>query len=84
MSSDLQIVFHKSKKSLKSRSKIIVLEISQLMKTRSNTSAHLTNSQMSFSNIEIIFLLNLFIKIIIILNSFWRDESLKMKSMIIV
>ena len=36
MSSDLQIVFHKSNKNLKSRSKIIVLKFSQLMRARNN------------------------------------------------
>ena len=70
MSSDLQITFHKLNKNLKSRSKIIVLKNFQLMKIRSNAFAHLTNFQISFSNVEVIFLLNLFIKIIIILNSF--------------
>ena len=68
MSSDLQIVFHKSNKNLRSRLKIIVLKISQLLNTKSNTFTYLTNSQMSFLNVEIIFLLNLFVKIIIILN----------------
>ena len=84
MSSDLQIAFHKSNKNLKSQSKIIVLKISQSFNTKINAFIYSTNSQMSFSNAEIILLLNLFIKIIIILNLFSKKESLKIKSMIIV
>ena len=70
MLSDLQIAFHKSNKNLKSRSKINVLKKFQSMKTRNNAFAYSINFQMSFLNVEITFLLNLFIKIIIILNSF--------------
>ena len=44
MSSDLQIAFHKSNKNLKSRLKIIVLKIFQLMKTRNNAFAHSIDS----------------------------------------
>ena len=84
ISSDLQIVFHKLNKNLKSRSKIIILKISQSLSAKNNTFIHLTNSQMSFSDVEIILLLNLFIKIIIILNSFSREESFKIKLMIII
>ena len=70
MLSDLQIALHKSNKNLKSRSKIIVLRIFQLMKARSNAFAHSINPQMSFLSAEVILLLNLFVKVIIILNSF--------------
>ena len=70
MSSDLQIAFHKSNKNLKSRSKIIVLKILQSMRVRNNAFIYSTNLQMSFSDAEIILLLNLSVKIIIILNSF--------------
>ena len=70
MSSDLQIVFHKSNKNLKSRSKIIVLKNFQSMRAKNNVFTYSINSQMFFLNVEVILLLNLFIKIIIILNSF--------------
>ena len=43
MSSDVQIVFYKSNKNLKSRLKKIVLKIFQLMKARNNTFVYLTN-----------------------------------------
>ena len=83
MSSDLQIAFYKSNKNLRFRSKIIVLKKSQLLNTRNNAFVYSTNFQISFSDVEIILLLNLFIKIII-LNSFSKKENFKMKSMIIV
>ena len=70
MSSDLQIAFYKSNKNLRFRSKIIILKKFQLMKARSNAFIYLINFQMFFSNVEIILLLKLFVKIIIILNSF--------------
>ena len=43
MSSDLKIAFHKSNKNLKSRSKIIILRISQLMRARNNAFTQSTN-----------------------------------------
>ena len=70
ISSDLQIAFYKSNKNLRSRLKIIVLEIFQSMRARNNAFTHSIDFPMSFLNVEIIFLLNLFIKIIIILKSF--------------
>ena len=70
VSSDLQIAFYKSNKNLKSRSKIIVLKKFQLMRMRNNAFIYSKKFQMSFLNAENIFLLNLFIKIIIILSLF--------------
>ena len=40
------------------------------MRARNNAFIHLINFQLSFLNVEVIFLLNLFVKIIIILNLF--------------
>ena len=44
VSSDLQIAFYKSNKNLKSRSKIIVLRISQSMRARNNAFIYSINS----------------------------------------
>ena len=52
ISSDLQIAFHKSNKSLKSRLKIIVLRISQLMRARNNAFIYSINLQFFFQTLK--------------------------------
>ena len=59
ISNDLKIAFYKSNKNLRYRLKIIVLKISQSMRARNNTFIYLTNFQMSFSDVEIIFFIKL-------------------------
>ena len=55
--------------------KLIILRIFKLMKARNNAFIYSINSQISFLSAEIIFLLNLFINIIIILNSFFKEKK---------
>ena len=84
MPSDLKIIFYKSNMNLESRLKIIILRIFQSMRARNKIFIHFINFQISFSSVIIIVLLNLFIKIIIILNSFSKNENLKMKLITII
>ena len=84
ISSDLQIAFYKSNKNLKFQLKIIVWRIPQSIKIKSNAFIYSTDPQISFLNAEVIFLLNLSVKIIIILNLFSKKENSKIKSMLIV
>ena len=76
--------FHKFKKKIKSRLKIIIYKIPQFAKIKNNVFTYFSIFQIFFSIIKIIFLKNLFIIIIIILKSFFNNEKMRIKFIIII